>query len=423
MRPPLRECRRDLRVRSAGELRWRLEQLALAKRATVAEIEEAMHACRIELSRRPAHCQDAPGDAAFGHAYNFKLEGLPCEVLLLVAMEFDEDQAPRLLLSPTRTMATTRAQTRTLAPTLRWARAPALVPTRPPARPHVRTPATHPHTHTHTLTLTRQTHTHTHTLDRPGPPSPSQTRLRPPHTHPDPHQELTLLLGYRHLSKAFLAATTVALGTLTVACMKRIARVAVRVADAAVAAVAAACSKLAWLDLSGATITDQSMHTIANRWPKLGRLELRGVRGVTATALSGLATHLPHMHTLFLWGCSGLNDASVQSIATHCTQLHTLCIGGRAPRHSGTGAGAPTHPGTRAASTHAPPLPPPRRPGHPHPHPGHNPNQARAPSPTAPSSPSRGASARGSRSSAWASASGLRTPPWRRSPSQNVGCR
>ena len=114
MRPPLRECRRDLRVRSAGELRWRLEQLALAKRATVAEIEEAMHACRIELSRRPAHCQDAPGDAAFGHAYNFKLEGLPCEVLLLVAMEFDEDQAPRLLLSPTRTMATTRAQTRTL---------------------------------------------------------------------------------------------------------------------------------------------------------------------------------------------------------------------------------------------------------------------------------------------------------------------
>ena len=182
MRPPLRECRRDLRVRSAGELRWRLEQLALAKRATVAEIEEAMHACRIELSRRPAHCQDAPGDAAFGHAYNFKLEGLPCEVLLLVAMEFDEDQAPRLLLSPTRTMATTRAQTRTLAPTLRWARAPALVPTRPPARPHVRTPATHPHTHTHTLTLTRQTHTHTHTLDRPGPPSPSQTRLRPP-TH------------------------------------------------------------------------------------------------------------------------------------------------------------------------------------------------------------------------------------------------
>ena len=198
---------------------------------------------------------------------------------------------------------------------------------------------------------------------------------------------------------------------------------AVRVADAAVAAVATACSKLAWLDLSGATITDQSMHTIANRWPKLGRLELRGVRGVTATALSGLATHLPHMHTLFLWGCSGLNDASVQSIATHCTQLHTLCIGGRAPRHSGTGAGAPTHPGTRAASTHAPPLPPPRRPGHPHPHPGHNPNQARAPSPTAPSSPSRGASARGSRSSAWASASGLRTPPWRRSPSQNVGCR
>ena len=126
--------------------------------------------------------------------------------------------------------------------------------------------------------------------------------------------------------------------------MKRIARVAVRVADAAVAAVATACSKLAWLNLSGATITDQSMHTIANRWPKLGRLELRGVRGVTATALSGLATHLPHMHTLFLWGCSGLNDASVQSIATHCTQLHTLCIGGRAPRHSGTGAGAPTHP-------------------------------------------------------------------------------
>ena len=177
MMPPLRECRRVLRVRSSAELHWRLEQLALAKRATLAEIEEAMHACRIELSRRPAHCQDAPGDAAFGHAYNFKLEGLPCEVLLLVAMEFDEDQAPRHALSPTRTMATTRAPTRTLAPTLRRPRAPTLVPTRTPARPHARTPATHPHTHTLTLTRQPHAHTHTHTLDRPGPPSPSQTRL------------------------------------------------------------------------------------------------------------------------------------------------------------------------------------------------------------------------------------------------------
>ena len=129
-----------------------------------------------------------------------------------------------------------------------------------------------------------------------------------------------------------LAATTVALGTLTVACMKRIARVTERVADAAVAAVATACSQLAWLNLSGATITDRSMRTIGTGWPKLGRLELREVRGVTAAALSVLAMHLPRIHTLFLWGCSGLDDASVHSIATHCTELHTLCIGGRAPR-------------------------------------------------------------------------------------------
>jgi hypothetical protein len=94
---PMREGATALRrCYSAVQLHERLALLELAWRDTSAEIEEAQRACLAELALRPTHCRGAPDDGtASDRPYNFKLELLPRDVLLFVAIEFDQGQEPR----------------------------------------------------------------------------------------------------------------------------------------------------------------------------------------------------------------------------------------------------------------------------------------------------------------------------------------
>jgi hypothetical protein len=207
-----------------------------------------------------------------------------------------------------------------------------------------------------TLTLTR-----TRSLTRTPTLTLTLTLTLTPHPAPRPtlalslhsDQVLTLLLSCGHLNKAFHDASADALDNLTIVDLSPLRYVGRRsaptswhaaarrranqeAADAAVAAVGRACSKLVALDLSGTPISDLSMGTIATKWQRLERLKLRECwHGVTADVLSCLAAHLTHLTSLDIWACSASADASVGSIAEHCTQLQWLSIsdppGGRPP--------------------------------------------------------------------------------------------
>ncbi|EJU06618.1 RNI-like protein, partial [Dacryopinax primogenitus] len=99
--------------------------------------------------------------------------------------------------------------------------------------------------------------------------------------------------------------------------------------DAAIEAIAPACTKVQGLNLSGCTkLTDDAILAIAAHMHSLRRVKLGGLIEVQDRAFAALVAASPLLIEFDLNGCVGVQDATPRALFLHSVQLRELRLGG-----------------------------------------------------------------------------------------------